>query len=513
MPSSSQKPDKLYMLSNGDRAVPEKQHLEAINKNKGVIKDLVNRLSSAITSRSKLFSYLGKSFSGDRNLYTICGYPLYLDFKDYKARYDRHDLSKAIVDRPINSSWRKKPKIQDSEEDEESVFEDEVETIVKEQKVYSYLKRADTLSCLGRFSIVLLGFNDGGDLSKPVKKNSNLKLVYLSVFSEGSTEITKWETDPKNERYSLPVIYKLTTSMGDGVSSQRGIPVHYSRVIHIVPEALESDVYGIPSLEVVYNRLQDLETISAGSAEMFWKGARPGYVLSAQEDYTFDDAAKAALADELDEYEHELRRFIKLQGLEVKDLKVQALDPTKFLEAQIDLIAAAKNIPKRILMGSERGELASSQDKNNWNERMESRREDHIEPIIIRPFFDRLIELEILPSPKEEEYILEWPEFETPGEESIVKNAELATKAIAQYAMTPGIELVMPLVEFLMRFFGYTKKEAEEMSKEYYEKVEEENEEIEEDKELQRELMKKKISDGGNNNDNSNNNKGEKDND
>jgi len=479
--------DKVFVLRNGQTAVPEQRLKKEVEQKNNVIKGLFNRLSSALTSRSKLFAFLGKSFSGTRDLYTICGYPFNLEFKDFKARYDRQELAKAAIDRPVNSSWRKKPRILDGKADDpkETKFEEEFVSLEKRLRAFSYLKRADTLSCLGRYSVVLLGFGDGVDLSLPVLPSTNLSLNYISVFSEETAKIVTWETEPTNERFALPVIYELVTAMNDGEAQQKAIRVHYTRVLHVVPEALESDIYGVPQMEGIYNRLQDLETIVSGSGEMYWKGARPGYGLSLKEDYDYDEDAKEDLKEELEEYDHKLRRFIRLQGFDITSLDQQIADPEKFLDGVIDLIAAGRNIPKRILMGSERGELASSEDKNNWNERMESRREDHIEPVIIRPFIDKLIDFKLLPQPLEDDYIVEWPEFEVPGEEAIVKNAEVATNAIAKYAGTPGIELVMPLSEYLQRFFGYSREDAEKMSEEYEAKIEEEDMEIEEDNDLE----------------------------
>lgn len=479
------KTDKVYVLSNGERAVPEGRLDREVGKKNKLISSLFNRLGSAISARSNLFAFLGKSFSGNRDLYEICGYQRSLSYSEYRARYDRQEIAKACIDRPINSSWRKKPEISDTNIDEkESDFEKDVKELELRLRVNSYLKRLDTLSSIGQYAVLLFGFSDAStseQLGKEVVASENLELKYISVFSEDSASIVEWELDVSNERYGLPKVYELSTAIADGTQRTKSIRVHHTRLLHVVPEALESDIYGIPQLKSVFNRLQDIETISAGSSEMYWKGARPGYSLSVKDDYDYNSIDNDALDEELDEYDHELRRFIRLQGIEAKALDTQIEDPEKFLDSQISLVACGRNIPNRILMGSERGELASGQDSVNWNERMENRRDDHISPIIIRPFYDRLIEYKVMSAPNNEEYNIVWPEFEVPGEESIVKNAELATKAIAMYAITPGIELIIPLSEFLQRFFMYSKEEADKMSADYNTNIEEENDQIEKD--------------------------------
>ena len=70
------------------------------------------------------------------------------------------------------------------------------------------------------------------------------------------------------------------------------------------------------------------------------------------------------------------------------------------------LISAASGIPLRIMTGSERGELASTQDDGNWASRIEERQLHFAEPMILRPLIDRLIELRALPEPSDGEYQL-----------------------------------------------------------------------------------------------------------
>ena len=68
-------------------------------------------------------------------------------------------------------------------------------------------------------------------------------------------------------------------------------------------------------------------------------------------------------------FEHNLRRFIATQYVDkIESLQQQIADPTNFADVQFQIICALTGIPKRILFGSERGELASSQDKESFNE-------------------------------------------------------------------------------------------------------------------------------------------------
>jgi hypothetical protein len=81
-------------------------------------------------------------------------------------------------------------------------------------------------------------------------------------------------------------------------------------------------------------------------------------------------------------------------------------------------ISGGAGIPKRQLIGSERGELASSQDESNFLGTVAGRQEHDAEPGILRPVLDRLIATGVLPEPEGGSYTVEWPSlFELTEEE------------------------------------------------------------------------------------------------
>jgi hypothetical protein len=82
-------------------------------------------------------------------------------------------------------------------------------------------------------------------------------------------------------------------------------------------------------------------------------------------------------------------------------------DPIDGIMSQL---SAGTGIPQRILMGSERGQLASTQDDDNWTERIVDRRRDFASPQVIRPFVNFLISVGVLPKPVQ--YTVGWPEID-----------------------------------------------------------------------------------------------------
>jgi len=433
-------------------------------------------LANTIVSRAKLGQRLGKSFSGDRELYEVCGYPQNITFKRYLGQYERHDIAKRVVDSYPNATWRGKPNVFEEEDaDTETAFEKKWDEIVSNVKIYNYFNRVDKLSRIGRYAVLFLGTNDQQSWDQPLESASELS--YLSVYSEDAATINKIVDDKNNERFNMPENYKITISKNEaGNASEEGsVVVHWTRIIHIADGMLSSDVFGTPALECIYNRLQDLEMLMGGSAEMFWRGAFPGLQFDLDKDAK--GPTESDMEDEIEEYIHGMSRTLKTQGITTKELRPQVANPKFHVEAELQMISCATGIPVRILTGSERGELASSQDENNWNRRVDERRHDFAEPIVLRPFIDRLIEIGILP---EVEYQIEWPDIDALSEQEQVEVAFKKADTLNKYLNAPGADEILPPIYFLTEIMGMQPDKAQAMIDEGMQMIEEAEAEAEE---------------------------------
>ncbi|MEW5724775.1 MAG: phage portal protein [Thermodesulfobacteriota bacterium] len=426
------------------------------------VKEIRERLQvlTATVSRAALAGMIGQSYGGDRDIYSALGYKRTLVFEDYRLRYERQGLAGRVVDAPCDATWRVHPRVTESA-GEETDFEKAWDELVKRLQVWSVLKRADKLAGIGQYGILLLGFNDQGDLSAPVERAG--ELLYSQPYYEADAAVATLVTDRFNPRFGLPETYTLKTGglQGQAVAT---INVHWSRVIHIAEGRASSNIYGTPRLKRVYNDLQALELVAYGSSEMFWRGALPGraLILDKEAEVAEEDLDKLKL--ELDAFEHNLRRWLRLQGMTVQDLAPQVADPSQHVDVFLTLISAATGIPKRILSGSERGELASSQDESNWNVLIDSRRRDYGENVILRPFIDRLIEVGALPSPKEP-YAVEWPDIFEPSEKEQAETGRIRTESLGRYVSSPGAETILPPKVFLRKVLKLTDDEIKDIEK------------------------------------------------
>ena len=400
-------------------------------------------LTSVIASRASLASRMGKSFGGKRDLFEALGYPLTLTYDDYYGKYIRGDISARIIDAPVDGSWSLKPEIVEDSENE-TAFEKDISELNGKQKLFHYLKRADTLSCIGQYAVLLLGVDDNQEMDQPLE--SAKELLYLQPYSECSAEIKEYEKDTKNPRFGLPYMYQLKIQEPGNINSYQTKRVHHSRVIHIAQGLLESNAFGLPKLQRVYNRLLSLELIVGGSGEMFWQGAFPGFHFDADPETNMTSTA-TEMKESIDKYVHGLKRYLTTQGMDIKTLAPSVADPANHVDVQITMISAATGIPKRILMGSERGELASSQDGKNWNDRLDSRRIDEVEPTIIRPTIDRLIEIGVISPPANGEYNIIWPDLNASSSKEKADTGKVLAEAMDRY-LASGADVICPPKQF-----------------------------------------------------------------
>jgi len=403
-------------------------------------------------------------YGGDRDLYSTLGYDRDPEPSDYYAKYLRNDIARTVVQAPASTAWRVRPNVVDdanegTEDEETTPFERAVEFLFDEHRLLHYLERWDVATGLGEYGVLFLGLREDGtdegdlpDLSEPVGGDeqadlSNVDLdevdpdgrgesaqgglAYLSVFTQAHVEDIDVVQNPAHPRYGLPHRYELAFTTGENTRTEW---VHHSRVLHAAEDLLENEVFGTPRMGPVYNRIQDLEKVVGGSAEMFWRGARRELHLN----YTGDGSPQDAddLQEQAEEYTHNLRNILRTSNVEAEDLGGEDVDPSGLVEQLLKLIAGETGIPVRILTGSERGELASTQDRATWLGRVSERQEQFCAPMLLRPLLDLLLDLGILPEPQGGTYTVEWPDLFELNE---LEQAELRkTNAEALKAATGG---------------------------------------------------------------------------
>jgi hypothetical protein len=423
-------------------------------------------VSNALSTRAELIHHIIDG--GGKNLNKDCGYPESISAQNYSNLYDREGIAARVVEVWPKESWAQAPLIYETEDpSQNTAFERAWDELVETKHPLAVLQRADILSGIGRFGIILIGIDDGKEMYEPVEgldetgnrigtqEEQLRKLLFLRAFQESVVQIDTLEQDFTSPRFGLPLVYAITFNDGKNSFSKR---VHWHRVVHLADRREMSDVYGVPRMQRNYNRLLDVRKILGGSGEMFWKGGFPGY--SFEVNPGMDSTAEldtSSLRSEMENYMSGLQRYLALEGVTAKSLAPQVADPKSHLDCQLAAIALAEGIPQRILFGSERGELASSQDARAWQGRLKERQEGYLTPFVIRPFVDRLIALGVLPTP-EEGYIVFWPDLGTQTAQEKAEVIRTWADAMAKY-VTGDVSQVIPIDAFLSVFGGIEQDE------------------------------------------------------
>lgn len=471
---------------------------------------------NAMSMRSDL---LRKFMDPRRDYDKECGYPTTANIRveDYKRVYDRDPIASRVNDCLPDECWKVQPTVyEDEDADSVTEFEQAWDDLARSLRgrsyyqdekgspVWEYLNRLDRLCGIGSFGVLLLGLNDlqvGQTLEKPVsgyeawnneavqapdifndvseasldgsetspqqespKESEPPQLLFIRVFDESLIDIVQYESNVGSPRYGQPVIYELTfINPDDQAKGGVGLPlatqrVHWTRIIHVADNLSSSEVFGDPRMRNVWNRLTDLTKLYGGSAEMYWKGAFPGLSLSIDPkmDPQVNPVDADSIRDAMWKYTNSLQRWFALTGVSATSLSPQVVDPTQQINVQIEAICVKLAIPKRIFMGSERGELASSQDAGSWNDRLKGRQEGFITPRIIIPFVDRLIHIGILPEPQG--FSVSWPDVSTNQTQKIA-NGTAILSGLGTYT-SMGLETVIELIDVYTRLFGMSEEEA-----------------------------------------------------
>lgn len=450
---------------------------------------IANQLIENVTTiRSQL---MRRESDPRRSIDDDCGYPKDTTIDHYRRMYDRETIARRVVEVLPQESWLVQPTVFEVEDIEtETEFEigwrDFSRSLATQSAkswfsqeegspVWEHLRRVDELSGIGSYGILLIGLDDGLELRKEALPRKKQRVTFIRAFDEALVTVARFDENIRSSRFGKPLAYNVLFSDPFHEQSQSEIvviepsltetEVHWTRCIHIADNLGSSEVFGTPRMQVPFNRLSDLRKLYGGSAEMYWRGAFPGLAFTSHPQLGtapfMDDKAKAEMRDQMEQYMNTIQRYITAQGFEVTSLAPQVVDPTPQIDAAIKAICIQIGVPKRVFEGSERGELASTQDAKVWATRLKNRQNIYLTPRVIVPFIDRLIWLMVLPEPKLG-YNVEWPDLESLTEEEKAKVAQLRMDAASKYVQG-GVDSIMIPVDFFTRVMSMSQDEAIEV--------------------------------------------------
>lgn len=397
-----------------------------------------------------------------------CGYPKWISPAMYRFMYDRDDMASRVVNIFPDETWAYECTLVDSDNDRrESPLEKKWDELCEHRQLLAHLHRLDRVQGIGSFGVMLIGTDDedANDFSKPVRgfvsyddmlagrasPPPSRNLLYLRSFDEYLCYVRKIESDPTNPRYGMPTEYTLifidmkASSAGFSGTTRSMHNVHWTRLIHAADNLDTSLCFGIPRQQQVFDRLLDLRKVKGSSAEMFYKGAFPGYTFEVDPRYGPDEIEinKEESKQAIREWMDGLDRSLDIIGLSAKSLAPQVSDPSKHVAIQEGAIATAIGVPLRFLKGSEEGRLASSTDRQSMNQRIGRRIRTNTNPNLVLTTVRRLMEIGILPfSPNARS---KWPDLNSASDEDKANLSLKWTQSLSQYVATGMIHLIEPM--------------------------------------------------------------------
>jgi hypothetical protein len=336
----------------------------------------------------------GMAFGGKRDMYNVFGYPLNPTVNDLLQKYERQDIAQRIVDKPAEGIWTDPPEILVEEGQGNTGFNNTWSELAERLDLWTTLFQVDRLCAFKEFSAVLLGLP--GESESPAQARGPDDLVYVRAYGLDAIMIDSYNKDYNSPRFGMPEFYRLSTVGDRNFLAGNSLRVHHSRIVHVVDKPLMGSTTSVPRLQVLYNVLDDVLKTAGGSAEAFWLTANRGLQADIDPEMELDEGDANDLADELEEYQHQLRRVIRTRGVKITSLGSDVADPTGVFRVSIALISAATGIPQRILIGAEAGQLASEQDRANWATFIDARRRYFAQPWVLRPLIHQLQTIGVL---------------------------------------------------------------------------------------------------------------------
>lgn len=147
------------------------------------------------------------------------------------------------------------------------------------------------------------------------------------------------------------------------------------------------------ALEPGFNDLLDAEKVKGAGGEGFWKTSRGAPIIEAPQGMSPENFMKMMgvktggealdkINEQIDSFQSGFDKGLMLGGMTAKPMQISLPSPEHFFSAPVQCFAASLQIPIKILLGSQTGERASTEDSKEWAKTCNSRRVDRCVPLI-----------------------------------------------------------------------------------------------------------------------------------
>jgi len=298
--------------------------------------------------------------------------------------FRRNPIAKVIVNDVAEDTFEKGFKIHCTEKDIEDTEEiDEELTIAfvdyftKNIKLPTLL--AYKLARLYGYSMMLIGFDDGRSLDKPVKPRA--KPIFYQGIDKTWVQDIVYKTNPEGD-YIMPIrieSYKMRT---DFVASET---IHPDRILHFENPSIDMLKTGESALLPCYDDLTVIKHVTWGAGQTMWRSGNQMVSVIGP------PRASQAQLDSIDSAMTDINAQSAMTfpyGTVFEAHSPSGLNPAPYARIPLDNIAAATRIPLSILIGAQKGALASSlTDARDYASTLAAIQSNVITPLLNRLFW------------------------------------------------------------------------------------------------------------------------------
>ncbi|MFN4062352.1 MAG: anti-CBASS protein Acb1 family protein [Paracoccus hibiscisoli] len=350
------------------------------------------------------------------------GWPETVRFEDAFRMYHRNSIARAGVNKTVLKTWQDFPALWETEKAGNTKAEQEILEHFRKIGLWHVLAEADRRAIVGGYAGAILRFADSKAFDQPVGivPGGLAGLVEAVPVWRNQLKVAEWHTDQGHENYGKPKSFTFNEAAIDGTPG-RAFTIHPDRVLIW---SADGSVAARSDLEPGYNDLLDMEKVKGAGGEGFWKNAKSSPVIEVDKEAKIEAMAQAmgvptdeladAMNDQVEEWQRGFDKLLMLQGMKATTLNVSLPSPEHFHAIPLLSFAASLGIPAKVLIGSQTGERASTEDSDEWDRTCHARRESIAKPRI-KALADRLVRFRVLPN---KDWFVGWSDLTeaSPGE-------------------------------------------------------------------------------------------------
>lgn len=369
----------------------------------------VSRMSAVLNSFTRRLdiAFPGYFPGVKHNHYKDFGFPERVDFNFLHSLYQRNSLAKAAVDKTTRKTWQDPPWLLEKPRDgsegavkKETRLEKAIRQHFSKIRFWTKIMEADRRSLVGKYSAVILRVGDGKSTEEPLENVSGGLDALIDVIPvwEGQLRVKSFVMDQNSMDYGDPTMYEYDeASVGNLISNPTEVQKNRKLTIHpsrIIVWSLDGTFDGESSLMAGVNDLITIEKIVGAGGEGFWKNAKQAPILEMDKEADIQKMARAMgidptkiadiMNDQVADWQKGFDELLMVQGMTAKLPKVELPDPEHFYMNALQSFAASFDIPLKVLVGTQTGERASTEDASQWNQTCNFRRKNTVIPNILQ---------------------------------------------------------------------------------------------------------------------------------